>query len=176
MKFPNKLWCALACIGSLAIPASARALPEGLLYDVSIFHGQVPTPVGQIIFFLFTNSPFISCQYFYQWTDSASEPSLAEGLVDEPLTLAHRSCFDNRSVAFSTIVQLDSQSSSFGFDASQHFQQVFAMVLGETPQAVLSGTIQFTGAVSIVDGIDIRLAGSAPPAPPPPSLKPKPKH
>jgi hypothetical protein len=176
MTFPRKLFCGLVCAGCLALPERASALDTTLTYDAFIDHDQRPIPVGQLQFELGADLPFTACQYTYEW-DNAASPSGAPGAVDETKTLANRSCIENSLTPFSTFLQLDSAlGPSFGFDTSQAFRQVSALVVGETSAGVLSGTVQFTAAAPVVESIVIQPEGASAPPPPPPSPKPKPKH
>jgi hypothetical protein len=154
MPFGRTLSCSLACAGFLAIPASARALDTGLVYDASI-PTTAPNAVGTVTFARDSSNAGQACRYAYTWIDPAAEALTARGLVLEPKTQGFSKCLANSRTSFPTFVQIDPSLPSEGFDLFHTRLPVLVLALGETPSGELSGSVQLTAAVPTVYSLDL---------------------
>jgi hypothetical protein len=153
----KKLMLSLLGAATMAISSNAMALDTTHLFHAFIERGPFPVPAGELAFEFTQDIPFKACQYVAEWVDTAFRPLSGECWVNEAKTHGEFSCLQNSLLQVPSVVTIEPSIPCTGFDDFQQFRQVFMLMLGETfAPAPMVGLIQFTGAVPIVYGFDLR--------------------
>ena len=153
----KKLVLSLVGAAAMAASSSAMALDTTAIYQAFITRGPIPVQAGVLCFEFSLDAPGRFCQYAAEWDDAVTAlPLSAELFVDEAKTHGNFSCIDNSLRPVPSILTVDSAYPAYGFDYFQQYRQVYVLMLGEDLNNTLQGLVQFTGAVPIVYGFDLR--------------------
>ena len=157
----NKLVLSLVGAAAMAVSSSAMALDTTANYQAFVTRGPYPVPAGVLYFQFSADMPGHFCQYAAEWDNAL--PNLpgpatlsAELFVNETKTHGNFSCIDNSLRPVPSIITLEPTYPAYGFDYFQQYRQVYLLMLGGGFDHLLQGLVQFTGAVPIVYGLELR--------------------